>query len=195
MTYYFETKLENTLKNNFNFTQIENLKIKYIISILISETSKLILMALFFKSLGYIYDFMLLTLSLLLFRPQIGGLHFKSYIKCFSFTLTFSLIIIILKNFLPLTTKSIILLGIFSLINIFLFAPLISKQKRAHIKSRSSWKITLLALLHIAILVIFPQNSYLEITIWALFLQSIQLIIGRGGEIYETLYSKNTYTN
>jgi accessory gene regulator B len=138
---------------------------------------------------------MLLILSLLIFRPQIGGLHFDSYSKCFSFTLLFSIIVIFLNNSFSLTKETIIYLGSFNFICIFLFAPMVSKQKKSYVTSGNSWKISLLSLVHTTLLLIFPQNLYLLITIWALFFQSIQLLIGRGGEIYETLYSKNTQTN
>lgn len=195
MIYFFETKLEKVLKNNFNFTEIENLKIKYLISILISETSKIFLMALFFNYFGYLYEFILLTLSLLIFRPNIGGLHFNSYSKCLSFTLLFSIMVIFLNNSFSLTKETIIYLGSFNFICIYLFAPLVSKQKKSYVTSGNSWKISLLSLVHTTLLLIFPENLYLLITVWALFLQSIQLIIGRGGELYETLYSKKIQNN
>ena len=185
--YYFETKLENALNNNFNFTNIEVIKIKYILSILVSETSKIILMALFFNYFGYLYEFILLTLSLLIFRPNIGGLHFDSYSKCFSFTLLFSIMVIFLNNSFSLTKVTIIYLGSFNFICIYLFAPLVSKQKKSYVTSGNSWKISLLSLVHTTLLLIFPQNLYLLITVWALFLQSIQLIIRKRGVIYEKL--------
>ena len=90
----FENKLNIILINKNNFTRIENLKLKFTLSILASELSKLILLALIFNFLGYLNDFMLLTLSLLIFRPHIGGLHFNSYLKCFLITFVFSLTII-----------------------------------------------------------------------------------------------------
>ena len=187
---FFKTVLERILKNNSNYTQIENLKIKYILSILVSELSKFILLALIFNFFGYLSDFMLLTLSLLIFRPHIGGLHFNSYLKCFLITFAFSLAIIFSKNLFVLNTNTILILGLFNLLAIYFLAPLVSKYKREHLPPRASWKITSLALLHIVALLSFPQNPYLLVTIWALFFQSLQLIIGRGCELYEEKFDK-----
>lgn len=169
MLYFFESKLERILARNFSLTQIEQIKIKYILVLSMSELSKFFLLVFFFNTFGLLEDFLWLTLSLLIFRPRIGGFHFNSYLKCFSFTLIFSLNIIFFKNYILLTPQKIILLGIFSLISIYFLAPLVSKQKREYIKPRNPWEITSLALLHIVVLLGFPQNPYLLITIWALF--------------------------
>ncbi|MDD4364060.1 MAG: accessory gene regulator B family protein [Atribacterota bacterium] len=187
---FFETKIDKTLEKNFNYSQIEKYKIKYLLLIILSELSKFILLALIFNFLGYLSDFMLLTLSLLIFRPQIGGLHFNSYLKCFLITFVFSLTIILSKNLFLLNTNTTLILGLFNLLAIYFLAPLFSKYKKKYLPPRTSWKITSLALLHIVALLILPQNPYLLVTIWALFFQSLQLIIGRGCEIYEEIFDK-----
>lgn len=190
LLYIFEEALNNTLKKNFNFTKLDSLKITYSLSTLLSEFSKFIFLSLIFYFFDYLYDFILFTFSLLIFRPQIGGLHFNSYIKCLSFTFMLTLLVIISKNFFILNTNKIFLLSSFNLLSIYHLAPLVKKYKRDFIFAKNSKKISLIAFIHFAMLITFPNNQYLLITIWALFFQSLQLIIGRWCERNEKKLEK-----
>ena len=71
------------LKTTFGYTDFQIGQIRYTVMSVLSETSKLILMGIFFLVTGRFRFFLTAALLMCLLRTCTGGVHFKHYISCF----------------------------------------------------------------------------------------------------------------
>lgn len=181
--------LHNYFKNEFNLSKIESAKLKYSLEIIFNDLSKLLILFFFFSIVGKKSDFIYSAITLLLLRPFTGGLHFKTYYGCLFFTVVFFISCITFKNYFSINSLLIIfLLFIFLAAIILFFAPITSKSRPAY-SDRKKQKFKLLSLIilfiHFFLFLFYKNNPYLMNSIWIMILQSIQLLIAKGVEIYE----------
>ncbi|WFA09982.1 accessory gene regulator B family protein [Tissierella sp. Yu-01] len=179
----------NYFDKEFGLTDIEKAKLKYTLDVLFTDVSKLLILFVIFHILGVSKDFIYSVLALLTIRPFTGGLHFKTYTTCFIFTFFFFSIAIILNNIISLGYSAIYLM-IFSCIVVLSIAPIIHKNRPGysnHKKRHFKYLALSVVLLHLILYLIAMANPYLNISIWVITLQSIQLLIRKGVDIYEKI--------
>ncbi|NLL82165.1 MAG: accessory gene regulator B family protein [Tissierellia bacterium] len=184
----------NYFEKEFKLSEIEKSKLKYSLDVIITDTSKLLILLIIFSIFGKLREFVFSTLTLLSIRPFTGGLHFDNYLSCLIFTSIFFSFVILLHNFLPLGSFSI-LIFVLSFIIILTTAPIIHKNRPSYSKSkRTSFKVMGLVVvtLHFLLYLLAPKNPYLNISIWVFGLQSIQLLIKKGVDTFEKKNIKNT---
>jgi accessory gene regulator B len=151
-----------------------------------NELSKLVLLLIFFSLISRLSLFLFSLCILLSVRACSGGLHLNSNLKCFMVTFVYFSITVILSPYVMAINhfQSIhITLLIFSLIVIYVlspktsnFRPITNKKRRQMLKNISVF----IVLLWIIILHTYIQSPlYYTVGVWSIFLQSIQLFIGR----------------
>ncbi|NLL70630.1 MAG: accessory gene regulator B family protein [Epulopiscium sp.] len=185
---FFIDKLHDYFKNEFALSDVESAKLRYSLEILFNDLSKFLILFFLFSILGKKSDFIYSAIALLLIRPFTGGLHFKTYSGCLLFSILFFASSIALKNFLSLTSIMISLLFISSIIAIFIFAPISNKDRPIYDdKKKKKFRFigVIIALFHFSSFFLYKKNPYLMNSIWIIVLQSIQLLIAKGGEMYE----------
>lgn len=184
-------KIIDFFEREFKLSKIEQIKLKYSIEILFNDISKILILLILFSILDKTKEFICCIIALLTIRPFTGGLHFKSYMVCLLFTGGFFLTSINfhINFFIPI-------LFVFSSITILIVAPIKSKNRPNHsFKKQLYFKFIGLAIImiHFAAYLILNENPYLRNSIWIFTLQSIQLLIKIGVDIYEE--RKSHYQN
>jgi len=180
-------KLTDYLGAELNLSSLDKMKLKYSMETIFNDLSKIFILFILFSFLDKTSDFIYSVLALMTIRPFTGGLHFKTYSGCLTFTGIFFTTSIVLKNNIQLS-NIILIAFVFSFMTIFLLAPITSKnrpsysnQKKLQFKLKGLCVITI----HFIAYIIVNKNPYLANAIWVFILQSIQLLIKKGVEIYE----------
>ena len=85
------------IKNKYGYSSYDIAMVKYVLTSIFYEFSKLIIFGIFFGFLGYFKSFLVSLILLLFLRINIGGIHCKHYITCFllTFVVLFSSIILL----------------------------------------------------------------------------------------------------
>lgn len=184
----FINSLHDYFKNRFNLSEIESIKLLYSLEVITNDLSKYLILIAFFSAFGRISDFIYSSISLIMIRSFTGGLHFSSYIRCIVFSTLFFCTSIALKTYVSLNTTIIVTLFISSLFIIILFAPLCSKFRAEYsLEKRFKFKFLGLILLfcHFGMYFFANKNPYLINSVWVISLQTFQILIAKGVEIYE----------
>lgn len=184
--YLFMDSIIDYLEDEFQLSAIEKAKLKYSIDVLFADITKILILLVISAFLGKTKEYAFSVLVLSTIRPYTGGLHFKTYTGCLSFTGLFFTATIILNSRVSLNNLAPYFF-VFSFITIFLLAPIISKNRPSYSnKKKLQFKILSLVIVSIHyIAYIMVNNHYLSLSVWIILLQSIQLILGKGVEIYE----------
>lgn len=181
-------KLEKYFKDEFNLSEIDGIKLRYSLELVIGEVSKFLILLSIFSVLGRRNDFIYSALSLLIIRLFMGGLHFDTYYGCLLFSSFFFYISIFLKNSISLSFKSVIVLFVFSLLTTVIFTPICGKSRPDYsYKKKLQFKLisTLLIFVHFLIYFFTHKNPYLINSVWVIALQSFQILLAKGVIIYE----------
>ena len=171
------TKIEAT----YDFSDYELKVIRYVITALIYDLSKLILLGLFFYFIGRLPYFLCALIPFFLLRTKNGGIHTKSYWSCLVLTfLVFIPTVILLPEFVPLCSIVRLCLMLPCACVEYLLGPQLSHREvkldeQGKRKNRiASFQVVLL----VAILMfLFPDNPYLLASFWMVLLHTIQLAI------------------
>lgn len=192
-------KIQRYFEDEFSLSSIDSIKLRYSLEVIFNEVSKLIILLIIFSILGFTTDFIYSVIALLSIRPFTGGLHFKSYAECFIFTVFFFSASLFLKNNIILGPHYLILLFIFSLFVILLVAPISGENRPANSnKKLFKFKLTGITVLtiHFVLACLFTiKHPYIINSTWVFALQSIQLLIGKGVNIYEKEKTYNQEAN
>ena len=78
--------LIDELKDEYGYSSYDIAMVKYVLTSIFYEFSKLIIFGIFFGFLGYFKSFLVSLILLLFLRINIGGIHCKHYITCFLLT-------------------------------------------------------------------------------------------------------------
>lgn len=177
----------NYLEKEFELSAIDKAKLKYSFDVLFTDISKVFILFLIFSFLGYFKEYAYSILVLLTLRPFTGGLHFKTYTACLIFTGFFLITSIVLSNIILLDLLAPFFF-VFSFIIMLSIAPIISKNRPSYsYDKRLRFKILGLVIVsaHYIIFMISGKSTYFSISIWIILLQSIQLLIKKGVDVYE----------
>lgn len=166
------------LKNGRGYTDYDIKLLKYFFKAMFYEVTKFIMMGVFFFFLGYLYEYLFGVTILLIIRTSSGGLHFKTYIGCFVFTILFFLTSVVL---LPLINVPQWLMMTYLLICMVLtnyIGPITSCFRPAPdgvLIRKSKKNSTLMIFLYCLLVFIIPENPYISVGFWIIILQTVQL--------------------
>lgn len=180
-------KVIDYFEREFELSKIEKTKLKYSIEVLFNDISKILILLVMFFILGKTREFIYSVIALLTLRPFTGGFHFKSYMGCLLFTGAFFASSITLNENIN-TNSFILILFVFSSITILMIAPIISKNRPSYsYKKQLYFKFIGLSIvtIHFVTYILINKNPYLRSSIWVFTLQSIELLIKKGVDIYE----------
>ncbi|WP_420862987.1 accessory gene regulator ArgB-like protein [Tissierella carlieri] len=181
-------RLHRYFKKEFNLCELDSIKLKYSLELIIGEVSKLTILFFLFWTLGKTADFIYCSSVLLIIRLFTGGLHFKTYGECLIFSGAFFYITIFLKSNIRIDFRIVLILFMFSLITTIIFAPICSKS-RPDFSYKRRWQFKLIGtisiLIHFGMYFFTHKNPYFINSVWVITLQSIQLLIAKGVMLYE----------
>jgi len=145
------------------------------------NTMEFVFLAMFFAYIGRMAEFLVSAGILVSLRPFSGGFHFKKFRYCFILTFAvFALVILVLPD-ISNTSGLMEALLLVSILLTVVLAP-VSKRNVAH-TTRNNFKFKIVSavimLAYSAWMITVRDNPYVSIVAWMLFLQSIQLIIGK----------------
>lgn len=169
------------LKANLNYTSDELELIRYGFLSIIMETSKFILMVIFFTIIGKTKEFLFGIFILFLLRSNTGGLHLSTYWGCLLFS---TLLLYTGCVYLPckwhIPGNGMLLLLAECILVTWKTGPVVS-PKRPHpnaLQAKKSKKIACTFIsLYLLTVFLLPENSYIEIGFWIIILQTVQLVI------------------
>ncbi len=173
-------KFDTYLKNKFLYTEYQVQVLYYFFLTISSEISKFTILLLYFIAFSKLTEYLFAILLLWFFRFFGGGLHRKTYWGCllFSFTYLFLCIQVLPMIYIPKLEQITFLL--FSLVVACKIKPIPSPYRKNITKTQISryhhyqlWGI----FLYMCCIIMFPQNSYIEIGFWVIMLHIIQLSI------------------
>lgn len=165
-------------EGRFTDTQIE--LINYSILCIWTDLSKFVILFLLFSLLHYPNEFIYAFVTTSLLRTLSGGKHFKTYIRCLSFSFIYFISLIMLSKFIFESYTEYLIIGcILSSIILMMIAPQIPIHSRRILKSNP---------IHLKIIIMI-----IEITYNALFLvlKEPMFIIGLLAIIFQTILLLN----
>lgn len=166
------------LKKEFNFSNYQIAQLKYFFLTLLSEGSKLVIMAFFFHEKLGIFFYCIAVLSSL--RLSTGGIHCNTYIGCFLTTFFFVFISLWVTSLISLSTLSAIAILMLCAIFNYVIGPVSSSQHlplSISAKKRVTWQAVAIISLHIFLLYNFNSFYLFHIGTWVIILHTLQLII------------------
>lgn len=173
--------LMNKIRNTYDFTEYELKVIRYVITALLYDLSKLILLAVMFYYFGFFLYFLCALIPFCLLRSKNGGIHTKSYWTCLLLTvLVFIPTVMILPVTAPLTPILRIGLMIPCAITEYRLGPLLSHrevkldEKGIQRNRIASFQVVLIVAI---LLFLFPECRYLLASFWMVVLHTVQLAI------------------
>lgn len=184
-------KIGGYCSSELNLNEIDEIKLKYSLEIILTDLSKFIILLLFFSLIGKSTFFIITFPFLSLLRILTGGLHFKTYFGCLGFSFGFFLLTFFCSIYIHLDDVHIILILILSLISIYTTAPMPSKGRPKY-NSKKILKFKALAIL----LVVFGtllfyltfKSPLLVSYIWVMLFESVQLLISKEVIKYEKTF-------
>lgn len=185
-------KIHDYFASQVYLSENDSIKLKYILKVILNELSKLIILFFIFFMVNNGINYIYCLTSLIPLRTYIGGIHYKTYTGCLIFSGVFIYVSIYLSSHLSINYFTAMIQFIFSLLIIVALAPIISKSRPIYNRRKKMYfKLIsiLIVLFHFTAYFSTKNNPYFTQSIWVITLQSIQLIIAKGGLLYEN--SKN----
>lgn len=178
---------QNTILDMEDITEEELLEYKkelkkYYLTCLWMEGSKIILFFFIFGCMNQMKEFWMALLVLMLLRNNGGGLHCKHYISCFAVSFLVLLGSILIPQYIKLPVKIAAALLVLCAFLGYSLVPIVSESRpepspEMVIKSK---RITFVIILTFVLLIcISPENLYLNIGVWTIFIHIIQLFIAK----------------
>ncbi len=153
-------------------------RIEYALMVLLDETEKILGILIIFAMLNKMNDFLLSFIVLMSLRIFIGGIHFSTRARCFTFTLCFFLSIVYISDIIMVDK----LIGIpvcgVALLNIVLCAPLSSKH-RILVTERGKKNLKRAAIIVMAMWTvgyILLNVKTANIILWTVIMQQLEIL-------------------
>lgn len=178
---------ESFFKNQGNCTDYQYKVLQWLGKTFIAETSKLLVMFLYFHYFSLTKEYLLAIILFWILRFNGGGLHCKTYWGCFLLSFIYMVFSIQLLPKLLLPKIFYICMLIICVALLLKIGP-IASQFRKHLPKNilSHYKVTLfqILLLFFIIMVVLPLNTYLIIGFWVILIHTLQMGITflMGGE-------------
>lgn len=165
------------LQTLFSFSDYQIAQLKYLLVIIFTDLSKLIIMGFIFKNCFISFLYSVLLLSVL--RLTTGGLHCASYLGCFFTTFLFLYLSLDILPLVKLPTSMLLFFLCICALTNFIIGP-ISSEKRLSLKKTTKQRLAYQSLfiisIHIILLLCF-NNQILVIGSWLIIMHTLQLII------------------
>lgn len=178
-----------------NLSTNDSLKLRYMIELFVSESTKILIMFFIFYNFNSEFSYVLSLITLTPIRLFTGGLHFQNYKTCFIFSLSFFSVSIISANILYLNPIIVLNIYTFVIVAIFTCSPAQSNNRPA-LSKRKQNSSRLIGMIIVTVIFfiysIYPNFYLIKYSIWVLFYQALQLIISKGVNYYEKKKQTNT---
>lgn len=175
-------KIHDFLSEEFHYTEFQIKQLRYFFLCILSESSKIVLMGLFFYFTGHIKEFLFATIVLCILRSCTGGIHLKHYITCFMMSFGFLFLGVSILPIIPTNRLIQMLLLLLCIAANEYAAPVVSCYRPVPDGLRirkSKIKAAVIISLYIVILYIIPENPYTTAGFWIIILQSAQLVAAK----------------
>ena len=160
------------------YSEYDIAKVKYLFAVLASELSKLLIFTFFWWNQGLFFPFLVCISVFFALRACSGGLHFKHYWACFSFSFFYLILCI---NWLPrLRLSKLLKLFLLFLCMILAcrFSPVVSEYRiiPSEIKRRKSKRnIFIIIFIYFLLLYITPKSQLIDGGFWCIVIHTFQL--------------------
>lgn len=161
-----------------NCDEVQSIKIRYALCVLLGEVEKLIGLSLLFGLMGNIKEFLFILLLLFGTKRYIGGIHMKTHLSCFLTTFLLISGVIFIGNHSSFTSEQTVLIYLVSLLLAYRAAPMKSenriittKEEKYLIKSKA-----VLAVGIISVIGNFSQGTAERYILWTLLLIQIEMV-------------------
>lgn len=181
-------KISSQAQLELDLSANEYQMMRYSLAIILNEVSKFLIIFLTFWLFQVHMIFLMGFLTLIMIRSNLGGLHFKTYWGCLGFSLIFFSISIYLYNHVCLSQMLMIGLGLLCLTITYIVSPVLSSSRpkySASKKDKFKHLGCILIMVHVLGFITIKNNPYFTMSIWIIFLQTVQLIIAKGVNVYE----------
>lgn len=180
--------VQKKLSSSCELTKEQNESLRYVLEVIIGELFKTIGLLVIFIIIDEVVYYLYTLITLLSIRPFSGGMHFKTFSGCTIFTAAFFLISLFISKRLSINYITAVLIFVLSFLIIWMFAPITSSSRPKYGEHKQkTFRNKCLISIFIHCILYFGVNNYpyLQNAIWVILLNSIQLLIAKGGEIYE----------
>jgi len=184
---YIIGKIVDYADQNYEFSRFSLAKLKFMLELIFWNAAEFLLFAVVFLCLGKGTEFFVSAGVLMGIRIFSGGFHLKNFTYCVIFSLAFFIMVIMVLPAVDITNGLMEILLAASVLIVAVLAP-VSKRNTAHsLKSMYIFKfISIVIALIYTVWLLYNKNSpYAAICTWTIFMQSFQLIIGKGLLLYE----------
>ncbi|MBQ9984171.1 MAG: accessory gene regulator B family protein [Lachnospiraceae bacterium] len=176
---YFVSTLIHILEINKDENQKRYEIVKYVLSYIVNEIGKIMILTLIFLLQGKLFEFVIAFLTIVSLRIFIGGSHRETMLGCFlqSF-LTFEAIMLLDKSII-ISMPFNYIIYIFILVWIWKKAPLLS-GKRARYNELQCMRFKTMAITMLLLLVMavgIMPDSVANIMLWAMLFQLAELSV------------------
>ena len=169
-------KILNFLSND-NKTEEEKEVLLFGIKRIVEDIPKAIGIILIGLILGIIKEMIIVTVVIMLYKTFVGGVHLKTNIGCFIYSVVFYLAIIYSAKYIVLSGINLIgvyiLIYVFSLYTIFVYAPAdVPEIPKVNAKLRKSLKIKsliMLNLIYIIVIFVIKNGIITNLIIYSIF--------------------------
>lgn len=173
-----EWLIKKYLRSCSMLSEFDKERIKYSMNLLLNEGEKIMALVLLFGVIGQLKTFIFSFVVLMSIRAFVGGIHFSTRCRCFSFTLLFFMMVMFLSNFIIINQQTKLVISGLSLINTMLCAPLPSKHRvlvlergRDILRKRS----VIMVLIWIVVSVMLSEKLS-NVIVWTVVLQQMELL-------------------
>ena len=166
----------------YGYTDYQIKLIKFALTAIFYEVSKLLIFMVYFFATGKILEFFFALVPMLPLRTKTGGLHCKKYWSCFlvSFAYFYSVINVlpVIINVHPLAIYPVLL--VCAIVD-YMIGPISLKEKAAlnnkNIVSKAKIQSFQVVFFVAVLIFIFQDSRYLIVSFWTVVLHTIQLSI------------------
>lgn len=166
------------LKDTYNYSDYDIQLFKYYIKCILFDLSKLIPLGIFFFAFGYALEYLVAVIVLFLIRTSTGGLHFKRYMSCLTFTAVFFITGIIILPNMSINNCIMLISLLFCMIITNYIGPIVSCYRETPSRlliRKSKRNSSIIIFLYCILVFIIPNNHYITIGFWVIILQTLQL--------------------
>lgn len=167
------------LEKEHNYTSYQIRLVHYVITALLSEFSKFMIMGLFFHFLSLLPEFIFCIVIFSFLRRYSGGLHCSSYLSCLLLTFFYLFCCIVILPPCSFSKFTMLLMLTVSIAVIYRIAPVPSHcHAELSAKQCQRYKTVLsgFCFLYFIALFILPVNHFLSCGFWVIIIHSIQLL-------------------
>lgn len=171
----------NKVQAEYGYSDYQIKLIKFSITGLFYDISKISVFIVFFYVTGKFTDFVFATVPLILLRTKTGGIHLKKYWSCFLFSFAYLYSVInILPAVISVHPLAVYLILLVCAVTDYMIGPVTLKKRPAADESliKNSRIQSFQVIFIVAILFfIFPNVPYLIVSFWTVVLHTVQLSI------------------